>query len=156
MHANYALTGLFYAQTNAIYRFYVYDLVIDDAPNHRQWPVLAIAKFDFNNFVYGIIVCGEEDCQKNVPKSGLFCVGHAPATSPDFSGLNKPPQASRFRFFGFLIIYEWVCQICQGHSGPATLALMVILCPVPMMTQTGERINHLNHCPDHGRTLLFK
>ena len=29
--ANYSLTALFYAQTNAIYRFYVYDLVIDDA-----------------------------------------------------------------------------------------------------------------------------
>ena len=93
---------------------------------------------------------------KKCPKIWPFCVGHAPATSPDFSGLNKPPQASRFRFFGFLIIYEWVCQICKGHCGPATLALMVILCPVPMMTQTGERINHLNHCPDHGRTLLFK
>ena len=30
--ANYGLTGLFYAQTIAIYRFYTYDLVIDDAP----------------------------------------------------------------------------------------------------------------------------
>ena len=30
--ANYGLTGLLYAQTNTIYRFYVYDLVIDDAP----------------------------------------------------------------------------------------------------------------------------
>ena len=29
--ANYGLTGLLYAQTNTIYRFYVYDLVIDDA-----------------------------------------------------------------------------------------------------------------------------
>ena len=29
--ANNSLTALFYAQTNAIYRFYVYDLVIDDA-----------------------------------------------------------------------------------------------------------------------------
>ena len=51
--------------------------------------VSAIAKFGINKFVYGHIVCGEEDCQKNVPKSDLF-VGHAPATSPDFSGLNKP------------------------------------------------------------------
>ena len=30
--ANYGLTGLFYAQTNTIYRFYGYKLVIDDAP----------------------------------------------------------------------------------------------------------------------------
>ena len=30
--ANYGLTGLFYAQTNTIYRFYGYELVIDDAP----------------------------------------------------------------------------------------------------------------------------
>ena len=30
--ANNSLTALFYAQTNAIYRFYVYDLVIDDTP----------------------------------------------------------------------------------------------------------------------------
>ena len=30
--ANYGLTGLLYAQTNTTYRFYVYDLVIDDAP----------------------------------------------------------------------------------------------------------------------------
>ena len=29
--ANYGLTRLFYAQTNTIYRFYGYDLVIDDA-----------------------------------------------------------------------------------------------------------------------------
>ena len=29
--ANNSLTAFFYAQTNAIYRFYVYDLVIDDA-----------------------------------------------------------------------------------------------------------------------------
>ena len=30
--ANYGLTALFYAQTIAIYRFYTYQLVIDDAP----------------------------------------------------------------------------------------------------------------------------
>ena len=29
--ANYGLTPLFYVQTNAVYRFYGYDLVIDDA-----------------------------------------------------------------------------------------------------------------------------
>jgi hypothetical protein len=29
--ACYGLTRLFYAQTNAVYRFYGYDLVIDDA-----------------------------------------------------------------------------------------------------------------------------
>ena len=29
--ANYGLTGLIYARTNAVYRFYGYDLVIDDA-----------------------------------------------------------------------------------------------------------------------------
>ena len=26
----------------------------------------------------------------------------------------------------------------------------------PNCQQPGERSNHLNHCPDHGRTLLFK
>ena len=29
--ANYGLTHFFYAKTNAVYRFYGYDLVIDDA-----------------------------------------------------------------------------------------------------------------------------
>ena len=29
--ANYGLTRLFYVQINAVYRFYGYDLVIDDA-----------------------------------------------------------------------------------------------------------------------------
>ena len=38
--ANYSLTALFYAQTNAIYRFYVYDLVIDPTIIHGQyWPL---------------------------------------------------------------------------------------------------------------------
>ena len=103
--ANYGLTPLFYAQTNAIYRFYVYDLVIDDAPNHRQWPVLAIAKFDFNNFVYGIIVCGEEDCQKNVPKSGLFVWGMLQLPAPIFLvwiNLLKPQGSGSLGFWLFM------------------------------------------------------
>ena len=52
---NYGLTGLLYAQTNTIYRFYVYDLVIDDAPA-IIYQVSAIAKFGTNKFVYGLIV----------------------------------------------------------------------------------------------------
>jgi len=39
---NYGLTGLFYAQTNTIYRFYGYYLVIDDAPTiayGQYWPL---------------------------------------------------------------------------------------------------------------------
>ena len=40
--ANCAPTSLFYAQTNAIYRFYTYQLVIDDAPtivDGQYWPL---------------------------------------------------------------------------------------------------------------------
>jgi len=40
--ANYGLTVLFYAQTIAIYRFYTYQLVIDDAPTivyGQYWPL---------------------------------------------------------------------------------------------------------------------
>ena len=40
--AKYALTPLFYVQTSAIYRFYTYQLVIDDAPaivHGQYWPL---------------------------------------------------------------------------------------------------------------------
>ena len=40
--ANYALTPSFYAQTNAIYRIYTYQLVIDDDPTivyGQYWPL---------------------------------------------------------------------------------------------------------------------
>ena len=40
--ANYAPTSLFYTQTNAVYRFYTYQLVIDDAPaivDGQYWPL---------------------------------------------------------------------------------------------------------------------
>ena len=53
--ANYGLTGILYAQTNTIYRFYGYELVIDDAPA-IIYACTAIAKFGTNKFVYGLIV----------------------------------------------------------------------------------------------------
>ena len=47
--ANYGLTRFFYAKTNAVYRFYGYDLIIDDALA-IVYALLAIAKFDLIKF----------------------------------------------------------------------------------------------------------
>ena len=54
--ANYGLTALLYARTNAVYRFYGYDLVIDDALEPQSVLLLAIAKFDLIKFVDCIVV----------------------------------------------------------------------------------------------------
>ena len=51
--ANYSLTALFHAQTNAIYRFYVYDLVIDDPTiiHGQYWPLQNLGSTNLSRLI---------------------------------------------------------------------------------------------------------
>ena len=70
----YGLTGLLYAQTNTIYRFYVYDLVIDDAPAIIYASIGQFKIWDQQICLWDHRVRRSEveGCQKNVPKSDPF------------------------------------------------------------------------------------
>ena len=78
-NANYALTPSFYAQTNAIYRFYTYQLVIDDAPTiayGQYWPLQNLTS---TNLSRAHRVEEPLMAKRKFPKSGLFSVCPASA-----------------------------------------------------------------------------
>ena len=57
--ANCAPKSLFYAQTNAIYRFYTYQLVIDDAPtivDGQYWPLQNLTSTNLSTWAHRLEV----------------------------------------------------------------------------------------------------
>jgi len=86
-NANYALTPSFYAQTNAIYRFYTYQLVIDDAPTiayGQYWPLQNLTS---TNLSMGSSCRRTFNGQKKVPK--IWPIFSLSCFSPALCGLGE-------------------------------------------------------------------
>jgi len=77
--ANYGLTGLFYAQTNTIYRFYGYELVIDDAPAIIYASIGHCKIWDQQICLWAHRVRRSEVAEKMSQNLTFFWFGRAPA-----------------------------------------------------------------------------